>query len=183
MSVYVFQPRINEYDSLDLVDPGLFEVLQRFKGASLREHWSPLAVKVLPPEGRRGRRATDFPSLGAATPVLSERAWTILEPILGASVEALPLLCADTGPLFILNVLDVVSDALDLDASELGRLDDGLIFWVRSYVLRRRAVEGHAMFKLAEIPLGEVLIAGEVRRAVERHGLVGLSFGDVTLIG
>lgn len=182
MDAFVFRPRTNDFDSLEMVDPARFEVMQQFNGNPLRGRWVPLAVKVLPPEGQRKRRATDFPSFAAMAPVLSERAWEILRPLIEPGVEALPLLCADTGPLYILNVINLVPDALDFASSEIDRLDDGLIVWIHKHVLRRRAIAGRHMFKLAEDPLGEVIVSGDFRRTVEQHGLAGLAFGEVTLI-
>src|SRR5581483_7457478 len=78
-------------------DPDSFEIVHfRQQDRELRDrfctcvrvgsNWSPPLVTV-PKQLPQG----DFPTLSRCIPVFSQRAWVILEPLIGSSVEVLPL--------------------------------------------------------------------------------------------
>jgi hypothetical protein len=124
------------------------------------------------PQPRKG----DFPSLYGATPIFSERAWETLYPLVGGSVEALPLIHPSGEKYFAINVLDVV-DCLDLTKTKLTRNDvTGRVSSIQEYHFRQHLLTGKHIFKLPETKGLEVLVSEEFKQAVETSELKGLIF-------
>ena len=138
-------------------------------GVRLAGDWKPIPAKIDDSVGRPG----DFPSAFGQIPVLSLRAWTLLEPLIGESVEALPLKCPGRN-LFALNVLAVV-DCLDQEKCEFKYYSSGKIMRVAKFAFRNDPTEKHHMFSIPETS-GDVFISDQFRKLVEQENLKGLQF-------
>lgn len=174
MGFYIAIPDSDEFDSLVTVNPEDWDVFERFNGRPLASSWVPVPVKIYP-----GKRRGDFPSLISYVPVFSEKALQILEPLVGSSIEALPLQCKK-GSFYAINVLDLAA-ALDLERSEIVRFSDGGIMDVERHVLKEDLLAGKNIFKLAEMPRDRVFVSEAFKKSVEENGLKGLIFRPVGL--
>jgi hypothetical protein len=122
----------------------------------------------------KAHRTGDFPWLRQHVPVLSEAAWRRLAPLIGASVEALPLASPD-GPYYAINVLRVL-DCLDRERSDIDHFPSGGISWVDRYALRPDCVGEHPIFKLSGLELKEVFVSEAFKRVVDDSDLTGFVF-------
>ncbi|HEY0601659.1 MAG TPA: DUF1629 domain-containing protein, partial [Herpetosiphonaceae bacterium] len=104
----------------------------------------------------------------------NERAWQVLEPLLGQSVEALPLR-TDEHTYYAINVL-VVLDCLDMDRSEIQYFPSGGIMYIDRYVFEEGCVDEHPIFKIQGAELKEVLVSEQVKAVVEQNHLAGFVF-------
>ncbi len=170
MVVYQFIQDSDAYNYLD--NRGDWTALEQ--GKPLARSWGPPSVGV----DEHAGRWPDFPSLLLSIPVFSARAWGVLRPLVGASVEALPLDCPAGPSYFAINVLDHV-EALDHDRSAIVRFTDGGIMMVDSYAFKPGLLNGKHMFKLPETATIEVLVSGDFKELVERHRLTGLLFKEL----
>src|SRR5688572_12422039 len=71
--------------------------VERLGSRSLAKRWKPIRATLAPP-----KKGGDLSVHGA--PIVTPKAWSVLEPLLGAHVEALPL-ATDRGARLVLNVL------------------------------------------------------------------------------
>jgi hypothetical protein len=172
MGFYIAIPDSDEFDSLLPLDSEDWDVFERFDGRPLAASWSPVPVKVYV-----GKRRGDFPSLLADVPVFSERALHVLGPLMGSSIEALPLQCKK-GSFYAINVLEVVA-ALDQERSEIDRFPDGRVMDVERYVLQEDLLQGRDIFKLAEVTPSRVFVSEAFKKSAEENGLQGLIFKPV----
>lgn len=125
----------------------------------------------------------DFPSLSNywRIPVMSQRAWDALRPLIGYCCEALPIIHPSGRPFSIIHVMETI-DALDEERSELRRSQiDGRVNRVFKYAFRDNLLAGKHIFKLPLESGGELLIDDEFRQAVEKNGLQGLVFNPLPL--
>jgi hypothetical protein len=172
MSIYKLVPDSDSYDNLLYDSPDCLEVSLQFDGRSLARSWTPLHLQVYP-VGRSG----DFPSLSSHIPIFSKKAWSVLEPLIGTSVEALPL--AGPAGLFIaVNVTDI-ADCLDHARSSINRFSDGRVMWVDSHAFKEGCLGARNIFKIPEALLNDVFVSENFKRAVEDAGLEGLIFRRV----
>ncbi len=170
MVVYQFIQDSDAYNYLD--NRGDWAALER--GKPLARSWRPPRVGV----DEHAGRWPDFPSLLLSIPVFSARAWETLRPLVGASVEALPLDCPAGPSYFAINVLDHV-EALDHDRSEVERFDDGRVMAVDFYAFKPGLLRGKHVFKLPETARIEVLVSNDFKELVEKHCLTGLIFKEL----
>src|SRR2546421_246372 len=101
MAVYRYFPDVDHFDAV--VARGKADRALSALKAGPAAPWQPVEVHREAQSGDLG----DFPALSGHTfrvPVLSERAWRALAPLLGPHAEALPLKCR-AAPLVALNVL------------------------------------------------------------------------------
>jgi hypothetical protein len=172
MALYVYTPDSDNYDSLALASSNAVDRLRSFDGRPLAKGWRPLTVRIV-----KAQRRSDFPSLVSHVPVFNERALKALRPLLGDTVEALPLKCAE-GAFFAINVLDV-TDCLDMDRSEMKLYPSGGIMYITRHVFDEGCAEGKHMFKITQGPLHETYVSDAFRQHVERARLTGLTFGPM----
>jgi len=125
----------------------------------------------------------DFPSLGNYNmlPVMSQRAWEALRPLIGHCCEALPIIHPSGRPYYIIHVMNTI-DALDEDRSEVKRFSDDGIMRVVRYALKSDLLEDQHIFKLPHESGGDLLVDDEFRRVVEENGLQGLIFKPIPLV-
>jgi hypothetical protein len=172
MTIYTIVPDADTYHCLVLADPKDWDKFDDFTGKRLAHMWVPVAVKIF-----KVKRAGDFPSLINHVPVLSSRAWQVLQSLIGGSVEALPLE-HPTGIFYAINVLDLV-DCLDYSRSQIERFPSGGIMYIERYAFKKGCVEGRHIFKIAEAPLKRVLVSDTFKQLVEKSQLEGLIFSGV----
>jgi hypothetical protein len=172
MEIYTYTPDVNRYDGLCASGRADAIMTQEFQGVSLATSWKPLKMKVDVSTGKMG----DFPGYPAGPPIFSEHAWQVLQPLLGASVEALPLEFKG-GSFFAINVLEVV-DCLDQGRSDIGRFPDGSVISIHDYVFKAGCLKKQLMFRLPE-DLGHVLVTEPFRDCVMKHKLKGLLWDKI----
>lgn len=169
MNVYEYLPDSNNFECLEFASK-YDRTLDKFGlGVRLRENWKPIPAKIDDSVGG----PSDFPSVLWDFPVCSLRAWTILEPLIGESVEALPLKCRDRS-LFALNVLAVV-DCLDQEKCEFKYYSSGKIMRVARFVFRSDPAEKHHIFSIPETS-GSVFVSEQFCETVNKEKLKGLEF-------
>lgn len=180
MRYYLFRPDANHYAAVGVsVEESDRVVDVHFSDQPAISAWVP--VQVFGFEDNPSA-VGDFPSLSNffRVPVVSRRAWDILQPFLGHCCEALPIIDPTGNAKFIVHVLDTV-DCLDLENSEVERFEDGGVMWVERYSLKTHMVLGKHMFKLPRRSGGELLVDEEFRRIVEANGLKGLKFKELPI--
>lgn len=143
--------------------------------------WKPRPCHVF---DEKPLRQGDFPSLVnyRLIPVMTERAWIALRPLIGYCCEALPIIHPSGNPHFIIHVMNTI-DALDVRASEVSR--DGSrtnrIDRIYKYAFHQKRVKGHPIFKLPIQSSAEMFVDDEFRRIVEVNRLRGLLFNDLPM--
>jgi uncharacterized protein DUF1629 len=173
---FKYAPDSDRYEAFNLAKVDINYSYQ-FDGCQpLRATWPIPDVKVV---ANRGKRA-DFPGWYDSMPVFSERAWQLLEPIVGASVEALPIRVYGSEGYYVINVLDTI-DCIDLERSEHSYNElAGVTTWLRTRVAKAGVVIDKHMFKNRDTPHLEVYVSFEFKRRVQQHKLKGLLFKEVT---
>jgi hypothetical protein len=125
----------------------------------------------------------DFPSLNEfwTVPVMSEKAWNVLQPLIGNCCEALPVIHPTGSPYFIVHVMKTI-DCLDVTKSEFwcnpssGRMGD-----ISCYAFKPGLLRGKHIFKLPIECTGELIVDDTFRQVVEANGLKGLLFDPLPM--
>jgi len=183
---FILSDNPNQYDHLTAINKpgGWSPTFNLLDGVRRADVWSPVPFERRPtrhPSYRRNRgKPVDFPSLMGLGLAFSERALNVLDPLVGRSIEALPLDCVNCGQdkFFAINVLDVV-DCLDEPRCIFDRASTGYILWIDRYAFRPGSLEEHHIFKVPQLIVGCVLVSPEFKRWVEESGLVGAVFREV----
>lgn len=142
------------------------------------EGWlAPSVSRLLEDEGIRFAPA-DLPWLGGHWLVARRPARDVLEPVLGATVEFLPLDCDDGTELWVTHAL-VRAPVLDVERSDLKRFrSGGIMRIVRHEFLPVVAGVGPA-FHLEAMRRGALYVTDAVVDAIETAGLTGVRFEEV----
>jgi len=181
MKYYVYRPDSNNYAGIG-VSPGDESSVVDIhnQDARLSSTWTPVVVHGF---DDNPVEEGDFPSLSNfwRIPVLSQKAWDVLRPLIGYCCEALPIIHPTGKPYFILHVMETV-DGLDADRSEVKRFSDGGIMRIVRYSLRQEMLQGKHIFKLPRECAGELIVDDDFRRAVEANGLKGLQFKELPMV-
>lgn len=125
----------------------------------------------------------DFPSLSNFNeiPVMSQRAWEVLRPLIGYCCEVLPIIHPTGKPYSIVHVMDTV-DCLDCDKSELTRnATTGRVSDIDRYSFKHEMLPGKHIFKLPLESGAELIVDDEFRKSVEANGLEGLRFKELVM--
>jgi hypothetical protein len=136
----------------------------------LAPKWKPIELEVDSSQGPIG----DFPALTATIPVLSEKALSILAPIIGEAAEALPVKVS-AQLFYALHVTETV-DALNENASQCSRFSDGPIRKVERYCFKRERMRDKHIFRLPQTRFGEILFSEKFKHEVLNANLKGLRF-------
>lgn len=152
-----------------------------WKNSPLKTVWTPLNCKTFddnPPD------VGDFPCVSnyRKVPMVSERAWLALEPVIGDGCEALPVNHPFTGRYYLIHVLRTI-EALDENGSEVERRStrDPRIRQVIRYAFRLEMLEGLHIFKLPNKQGGGLIVDDVFRKTVETNDLRGLRFRKLPL--
>lgn len=177
MNIYQPKPEANSYDSLLAVNEEDEILLLHFLGDlhwyELPQSWQPIPVEIY----NKGK-SSDFPSIVGLHLALSEKAVSILQPIMGESVELFPVVCTNGERYFALKALDVV-DCLDYSRAVVQRNShSGRVTVINSFAFKEECVGGKNIFRLPE--LNRVLVSQAFKDCVENNGLEGLKFKQVT---
>lgn len=141
--------------------------------------WQPARVwRLQKPRKRSVEPLGDWTSVGAAEgmPALSARAKDLLQPLLGATVQWLPL-AFDEGDYWLLNCLRQ-PDVLDVSASTVTYRPDGTVAGIHKFAFKPGVVADEWLFKLPGAP-NFVFVTDRFRELVERERLPGLFFQPV----
>jgi hypothetical protein len=172
MNVYILDADVDKYKGIYYVNSeNIVEFNRRFDGSPLKRTWT----------GKEGFRFApynlpkgDTPGLSSHIPVFSPRAVEILAELLENGGELLPIIC-EHEEYFLFNVTRVI-DALDEDASQLVRFDDGGILDIDRYSFKENKLTGVNIFKLPQKPLSYPYVTDAFVRRVEDSGLKGFEF-------
>jgi hypothetical protein len=148
--------------------------------APVLDTWTPVVAHVF--EDNPGTDG-DFPSLSNYNelPVMSERAWVALRPLIGYCCEALPIIHPAGKPYFIVHVMETI-DGLDANRSEVKHFTDGGIMRIVRYSFKPEMLQDKHIFKLPRESGGELVVDDDFRRAVEANGLKGLQFKELPMV-
>jgi hypothetical protein len=184
---FILEDDPDQYDHLTSIrhpPEGWSPTFNLLDGVRRADVWSPVPFERRPtrhPSYRKNRsKPVDFPSLMGLGLAFSERALQVLDPLMGQSVEALPLECVNCSQnrFFVINVLDIL-DCLDEPRCIFTRYSDGGIMDIKRYAFLPNSLEGHHIFKVPQQVVGSVLVSPEFKRRVEENGLVGAVFREV----
>ena len=150
--------------------------IPRFMGQSLGDswgQWSGLRVYRIVEAPARFLESDFYGYLRGIA--VKHHVWEIFHPLVGNSVEALPLMCPDT-ELLALNVL-VVLDCLDLSNAEYHYSTDRLEYWFCGVRVKQNACRNVPIFKVPRRKHESyIYVSGEFKTMVETNGLRGLRF-------
>ncbi len=182
MNYYLYDPDSDNYAGIGVPHEDDARVTKvHYTDEPLLESWTPpVAFEFEDNPPTHG----DFPSLVNYNmiPVMSQRAWDALRPLIGYCCEALPIIHPSGKPYYIIHVMDTI-DALDEERSELTRNRvTGRVNRIYRYALKPELLRGKHIFKLPRESGGELLVDGAFRAAVEEHGLKGLLFNPIPLV-
>ncbi|MBV9848803.1 MAG: hypothetical protein JO250_03860 [Armatimonadetes bacterium] len=177
MRYYHYWPDVEHFGYLRFVEKFTheegFPISGQFhQGVSLLNTWQPVSLKADTRHGKLG----DFPKAQVGPPVVSQRAWSVLRPLLGEDVEALPVVVPQ-GEYLALNILSII-DCLDYECSEVTWFPHGSLHDITKYCLKPGLAERHSMFKIPE-EMTYAIVTEEFRQAINEAGLEGLSFHNM----
>lgn len=156
------------------------EVLRTLgRGARCAQPWNPVPVSRLhKPRKRRVEELCDVTAIAAHVdvPVFSERARNVLQPILGATAEWLPL-AFDEAQYWLLNLLQVI-DVLDVSKAHVRTLPNGRVLDIDTYAFKEELVSDQWLFKVVQHPFS-VFATDRFRELVKVENLTGFFFQPV----
>lgn len=173
MAIWEIRPIPDLYHSLQLADDALeySQIAELFRtGEPLASMWKPIPVDIY-----EASLDGDFPSLFAGTPpVFSERALTVLLPLISYTIEALPLK-SSSGMYFVVN--PQVIDCLDHVESEYERFQSsGKIRRITKYVFHTERIANRHIFRIPEQVVSRTFVTTSFKELVEQNDLLGLQF-------
>ncbi len=179
MSFYVYQPHANSFAGVGFSPADNERIVNvHYIDTPLADQWvAPVA------HGFEDNPATegDFPSLSNfwRIPVMSQRAWEALRPLIGYCCEALPISHPTGKTYFIIHVMDTL-DCLDAAKSELTRnATTGRVNRICRYAFKPEMLHGKHIFKLPLESGGELIVDDDFRNIVETNKLKGLQFKEL----
>jgi hypothetical protein len=185
MQVYKFVEASNEYstpfdwdeddDNIDYVS----NVVDTYFDANQRvgANWQPAFFGVV---DQRLKVAELGTLAGSERIVFSQRAATLLMPLLGESVELLPY-PTELGTYYLVNALDV-GDYLDRERTACREvLDNGICFGITKYAFHEQLLRGKHIFRIPDDPVFR-FVSGEFMALCQQHGLVGIAANASTLV-
>lgn len=167
MEVFELWRAANDWGGLYTVH-GETDRFNPLDGSSMAAGWE--AVEVAWDE-EPGRPRPDFSWVSTA-PVFTGRAVEALGDLLEGRGELLPLAVTDGSEAYAFNVTRL-SEALDVERSELDYYRSGGIMDVDRYVFDPATVARETIFKLAILPRSYEYVTDRFRARVEEAGLTG----------
>ena len=155
--------------------------LLRFGGMPLASSWKPIRMRHISRLDNRGpilRERGDFP--GGAGVVISNKAKREIGPLLERYGELLPLIAEDDELYWVLNVTRFV-DALDVGMSDVlyATGDREKILMVNKYAFKPDALVGEQIFKINQLPRGQVYFTDECVTSICSGKLRGMDFYSI----
>ncbi len=179
MQYYRYTTDSDRYDSVRLViedDEPIVDL--HYEERSVARSWKPIEVEGF--DDNPGKDS-DFPCLNnyCVIPIFSQRAWDVLEPLVGNRVEALPIKHPSGHSYYLINVMEII-DCLDEKRSKVVRnATTKRISRVLKYCLKTDLLKGKHIFKTPLESGAELLVDDVFRQAVETNGLIGLIFEKI----
>jgi hypothetical protein len=136
--------------------------------------WRPISVTVLKKDEGRKLKPSDAPRLGIDAIVLSEKARSVLSPIIGSCGELLRLDCQEAS-FDILNVTRFVN-ALKETESDVVRFKSGRIMRILKHKFDETKLAGEVFFKIPNVSASSIYCTEEVVKLWAGAGLRGLDF-------
>jgi hypothetical protein len=180
--IFRMDPDPDEHDDLLTIPTrgiAWFEVFDRLsEGLRCADWWQPVPMEWKPAKVRKNRgKPVDFIGLMGLGLAFSDRAAEALAPLVGDTIELLPLAYDGPGRFQVVNMLAIV-DCLDEERSITDRYSDGQISSVKKYIFKPGSTDGHHLFKCKQCLLHD-LVSAEFKALVEEKGLVGAYFKPV----
>lgn len=149
------------------------DYIRSFDGSSKAKEWTQPCAAMEDPE--RKLPPTDFPGFYCLPfLVFSERATTLLRPLIEHDAEFLPI-DASGQAFYFINVTSVL-DCVDAEKSTCRRFKStGRIMKYLSLAFRADVIKGHHLFRLPHGPK-YYYVTDEFKELVEHSGLTGFSF-------
>jgi hypothetical protein len=165
----------NRYRMVGLEEDIWPPLVQRLDGRRLAHLWTPMRARIVNPDTRLPE--SDLVVWESTSPpVLTPRAWSVLQDLLDPFAEPL-LLVGDAGNVYVVNVTRLVPALIEPE-SEVFRMPSGVLADISRYALDPAQLTS-LVFKLEEWPTGNVLVGEPFVRRVEEHGLTGGRFRQV----
>jgi hypothetical protein len=142
----------------------------------MKTGWQQPSVDII----SRNRKNRDFLSWDFSAPVVSDRARNVLEPLIGAECEFLPLTTIRGELYHALNVINVV-DCLDHAVSDIAFFSSNpsKIMSIESFIFHEdRIPDTTIIFKIPESLCDTPFVSKTFVDAVIDHKLTGAAFGD-----
>lgn len=183
MKIWVLKSVLDNYESFQLLN--FEEDHKKYIDGKinsithLTNSWGKIYIECI-----EGDNHSDLPKFwgGTGTPMISEKAKQVLEPLIGDNVEFLPLLRNSTSEVYYLvHVLNVL-DAIDGDRAIFKKLITGLIVGCEKFAFDFNIVQNEMIFKVyinGKIHPTVVFISDELKALIEQSELKGFEFIEV----
>ena len=174
----IFCPIVKkDYEWLNTIHNGDYEVFRSFDGAPRKMTWQPIVVRCVRADSQQKQLFSDFPWLGGVL-VFRKKAMEVLRSILEQNGEILPLITEDGAELFVHNT-QVLQNALDEENSTIVRFPGSTrIMRIKKIAFNDSVVRGLDMFRLP-LRSSETYVSEKFVEQVSQHSLVGLDFNKV----
>jgi len=172
MRVYILDADVDTFRGIYLAgEDDWHEFTSRFNGTPMKDSWTGKELfKFVPRYLPKG----DTPGFDATIPVFNAKAVKVLADLLEPNGELLPITCQGED-FHLFNVTRLV-DALDEENSRLERFDDGRIWDVVRHSFFAERLAGELVFKIPQLPLGDVYATDPFVERVKAAGLRGFKF-------
>lgn len=180
----IFRPSVPEgFEWAVPAESADFEVIRTLPERPLGAPWQSIHMTLLKVDDRgRPHQRADMPWLGSEALVLRDEAIETVGALLRPHGELLPLVCDDAR--LALFSAPVVVGVLDGDRSDIVRFGSGRIMALRAPAFHAAALGDTKAFKLAEMPRGDLYLAGELVDAIRATGMTaGTDFAPVYVEG
>ena len=168
MKIYKLDFDVNNDKSIQLCEDVSYDYYQMFNGTSIKKNWKTLKVKYY--EDDKELKNGDAP--GFNIPVLKQKAFNYLFPLINGNVEILTLQLNDE-TLYGINVLNVI-DAIDYDSSVYRTYRDGKrIMAFKKYGFREDMIKNKNIFKITDLPRGDIFVSEEFYKTIRDNNLEG----------
>ncbi|MDC2866504.1 imm11 family protein [Bacillus sp. BP-3] len=182
MKIWELRSSFDDYESFQLLN--YKEDKKYFEGkfnstAVLLDSWGEIFIECIE-EGNQ----SDCPHFWGETGsiMISEQAKNLLEPLIGANVEFLPLVHNKTNEVYYLvHVLNVL-DAIDSNKAIFKKLITGLVIGCEKFAFIPNTVHNEMIFKVyinQRIHPTSVFVSDEFRNTILKNDLKGFKFIEV----
>lgn len=146
-----------------------------FVGRPMAGEWKPARFTM---RGGKGKRLPDFLSWMLSAPVISSKAKSALEPLIGPHAEILPMGAVRGIDLYAVNVVTLI-DCLDEAGSQIVYSPDepDRIMNILAFAFRDDCTPDAPIFKLSSYP-NDVFVGPPFVDQVKAAGLVGAAFAE-----
>ncbi|MGN4614554.1 imm11 family protein [Bacillus cereus group sp. MYBK71-2] len=182
MKIWELRSSFDDYQSFQLLkykeDKKYFE--GKFNStAILLDSWGEIFIECI-----EGDKPSDCPHFWGETGsiMISEQAKKLLEPLIGADVEFLPLVHNKTNEVYyVVHVLNVL-DAIDSNKAIFKKLITGLVIGCEKFAFIPNIVHNEMIFKVyinQRIHPTSVFVSDELRNTILESDLKGFEFIEV----